>query len=108
VATARAPEDRAAAEEDAALARAASDAVSARATADNYYTLENFAGAEEFYKLAIERAPADADRLNMRIGVSQARQGKLAEARASFHAVTGKRANIAALWLAWIDTQASS
>jgi hypothetical protein len=44
----------------------------------------------------------------MRIGVSQARQGKLAEARASFHAVTGKRANIAALWLAWIDTQASS
>jgi tetratricopeptide (TPR) repeat protein len=106
-ATARAPEDRSAADEDAALARAATDAVSARATADNYYTLENFAAAEEFYKLALQRAPDDGDRLNMRIGISQARQGKTAEARASFEAVKGKRAQIAALWMAWLDTQAT-
>jgi tetratricopeptide (TPR) repeat protein len=108
VANARAPEDRAAADEDATLARAASDAVSARSTADNFLTLENFAGAEEFYKLALQRAPEDADRLNMRIGVAQARQGKIAEARTSFQAVKGARTAVAAMWLAWLDTQAGS
>lgn len=108
VVTARAPEDRAAAEEDATLARAATDSISARAAADNFLALENFAGAEEFYKLALQRAPAEAERLNMRIGVSQARQGKIAEARSTFQAVTGKRASVAAMWLAWLDTQAAS
>jgi len=105
VATARAPEDAAAAEEDAASARAATDAISARAAADNYFALGNFAGAEEIYKLALQRAPDDADRLNMRIGISQTRQGKFAEARQSFGAVGGKRANVAAMWLAYIDLQ---
>jgi tetratricopeptide (TPR) repeat protein len=108
VVTARAPEDRAAAEEDAALARTATDAISARAAADNYLALENFAGAEELYKLALQRAPAEADRLNMRIGVSQARQGKIAEARSTFEAVQGKRAAVAAMWLAWLDTQSAA
>lgn len=105
VANARAPEDRAAAEEDAEIARAATDAVSARATGDNYLTLENFAAAEEFYKLALQRAPDDGDRLNMRVGLAQARQGKIAEARRSFQAVKGRRAAVATMWLAWLDTQ---
>jgi tetratricopeptide (TPR) repeat protein len=108
VAEARAPEDRDAAEEDAASARAASDSISARAAADNYYAIGNFAGAEEFYKLALERSPEDTDRLNMRIGLSQARQGKAAEARSSFEAVRGKRANIAAMWKTYLDLQQGS
>lgn len=108
VATARAPEDAAAAEEDAVSARTSTDAISARAAADNYYALGNFAGAEELYKLALQRAPEDADRLNMRIGISQARQGKAADARTSFQAVKGKRAYVATLWLGWLDSQGGS
>lgn len=108
VATARAPEDAAAAEEDAAAARTATDAISARAAADNYYALGNYAGAEEIYKLALQRAPEDADRLNMRIGIAQARQGKTADARTSFQAVKGKRAYVATMWLGWLDAQGGS
>lgn len=105
VAVARAEEDREAAEEDAAAARASTDAISARAAADNYLALQNYAEAEELYKLALERAPEDADRLNMRIGLVQAYQGKLDDARASLGKVTGKRANVAAMWLTYLDTQ---
>lgn len=105
IAVTRAQEDRDAADGDAASARAASDAISARAAADNYLAIENLAGAEELYKLALQRAPDDADRLNMRIGLTQARQGKIDEARQSFLAVKGKRAHAAAMWLAWLDTQ---
>lgn len=105
VAVVRAQEDRDAADDDAASARRANDAVSARAAADNFFAIGNFAGAEEFYRLALQRAPEDADRLNMRIGLSQARQGKLDEARSTFQAVKGNRATVASMWLAWLDQQ---
>lgn len=103
VAAARAAEDRNAADEDAANARTAADSLSARATADNFFSLGRYADAEEFYQLALDRGE-DANRMTMRLAVAQAMQDKFDEAKANFAKVTGNRAFVASMWLAYIDT----
>ena len=105
MAATRADEDRAEADNDAADARASTDFISARAAAENYMALGRYADAEEMFVLAIGRTPEEIDRIRIRTGVAQALQNKFAEARASFQSVEGKRANVAAMWLAYLDVE---
>jgi len=108
IASSRAAEDKAAADDDAADALASADSVSARSAADNYISFGDYANAEKFYILALERGPEDPSRIQMRIGVAQAMQGKFDEAKAHLEAVTGKRANVAKMWIAYCDVESAA
>jgi tetratricopeptide (TPR) repeat protein len=73
------------------------------ADGDAFLGYDQAAKAEEIYKLALNKADADKDRVHMRIGIAQADQGKYADAKASFAQVTGKTAPVAKLWTAYVD-----
>jgi tetratricopeptide (TPR) repeat protein len=108
MATTRADEDRAEADNDAEDARSSTDFVSARAAAENFMALGRYADAEEMFDLALARSPEEIDRIRIRIGVAQALQGNLTEARATFMTVEGKRAYVATMWLAYLDVEEAS
>ena len=73
-------------------------AATAAAAGDAFLSYNQPAKAEEFYKLALTRSGVDAARVNTRLGIAQADQGKTAEAQATFAKVTGARQPIAQLW----------
>lgn len=80
-------------------AKAASGtAATAMAAGDAFLSYNQPAKAEEFYKIALTKSGVDAARVNTRLGIAQADQGKTAEAQASFAKVTGARQPIAQLW----------
>lgn len=106
VVDARAPGEPA---EAAGYAREAAGSANARPAenaGDLYLALEDFAKAEEMYQLALTKSGVDRDTALTRLGIAQARQGKNAEAKASFAQVTGARAAIAQLWAAYVDSKA--
>ena len=106
VVDARAPGEPA---EAAGYAREAATAANARPAenaGDLYLALEDFAKAEEMFKLALTKSGVDRDAVLTRLGIAQARQGKNAEAKATFAQVTGARASIARLWSAYVDSKA--
>jgi hypothetical protein len=95
--------------EAAGYAREAPTAANARPAqnaGDLYLALEDFAKAEEMFKLALTKTGVDRDAVLTRLGIAQARQGKNAEAKATFAQVTGTRAPIAQLWTAYVDSKA--
>ncbi|OYW45203.1 MAG: hypothetical protein B7Z33_04930 [Sphingomonadales bacterium 12-68-11] len=102
----RVPEDRRDAPSLVAEARTGtgSDALNA---GDVLYSLEQFAEAEEMFRLATEKGGADRDRALTRLGIAQVQQGKLDAAKATFAQVAGARAPIARLWEAYIDSKAA-
>jgi len=95
--------------EAAGYAREAATAANARPAenaGDLYLALEDFAKAEEMYKLALTKSGVDRETALTRLGIAQARQGKNAEAKATFAQVSGARAGIAQLWSAYVDSKA--
>jgi tetratricopeptide (TPR) repeat protein len=95
--------------EAAGYAREASGAATGRPAenaGDLYLGLEDFAKAEEMFQLALTKGGIDRDTVLTRLGIAQARQGKNAEAKATFAQVSGARAGIAQLWSAYIDSKA--
>jgi hypothetical protein len=95
--------------EAAGYAREAASSANARAAenaGDLYLALEDFAKAEEMFQLALTKSGVDRDLVLTRLGIAQARQGKNAEAKATFAQVTGTRASIAQLWSAYVDSKA--
>lgn len=95
--------------EAAGYAREAAGSANARPAenaGDLYLALEDFAKAEEMFKLALTKAGVDRDAVLTRLGIAQARQGKNAEAKATLAQVTGTRAPIAQLWTAYVDSKA--
>jgi tetratricopeptide (TPR) repeat protein len=94
----------------AASERQASGAASgkvAMATADAYLGYGDYAKATALYKLALQKGGVDADAANMRLGIATARGGDKPGSRSYFSVVKGPRADIANLWLAWLDTNPS-
>jgi len=79
----------------------------ARDAGEVYQSFGAFADAERLYQLALTKGGVDNNRVLMRLAIAQADQGKFADARANFAKVTGSRAPIATLWLAWLDTKAA-
>ena len=81
-------------------------AVSITAAADTMLSYDMSANAEALYRLALAKPGVDTMRVNLRLGVAQADQGKYAEALASFAKVTDGRAPIAQLWSAYASANA--
>jgi hypothetical protein len=84
--------------------RAASgNAAQALAAGDAYYGDGQYAVAAELYQAALQKAEGDANLINTRLGAALALAGRRSEAEAAFRAVSGPRAGLAALWLAWLS-----
>lgn len=106
VADQRAAADRADAPKLAAEARTAASGSSALNAGDVYYSLGDFAQAEQMYQLAVTKGGVDKDKALTRLGIAQAQQGKNAEAKSAFAQVSGARAPIAQMWQAYVTSKA--
>lgn len=106
-ATARIPDDRASLTADVAKARTAPTGTVALRTANALLGYGDYAQAIELYRAALSKGGVDADLVNTRLGIAFARAGRKAEAEAAFKAVTGPRAELASLWLAWLAQPAA-
>ncbi|MDQ2705691.1 MAG: tetratricopeptide repeat protein [Pseudomonadota bacterium] len=85
-------------------ALAGGTAKAALATGDLHYTYGQYAKAAELYRAALKRPGADANLINLHLGMALARSGDKAGATAALSAVTGPRADIAKYWLAYVST----
>lgn len=72
---------------------------------DAFYALGNYSKAAEIYRQTMGRAGVDADVANLHLGMALARGGDKAGAAAAFNSVTGPRADIAKLWLIYLQQQ---
>jgi len=95
-------EDRAGLAAQIAQARRARTGREARIAGDVLYGYGRYQEAAELYRLALTKGGQDANLLNTRLGASLAMAGQRAEAEAALRAVTGTRAELANLWLAWL------
>lgn len=69
------------------------------------YSLDDFAGAEEMYAMAVAKGGADTQAALTRQGIAQVRQGNHAAAIATLAQVTGPREVVARFWSAYALTQ---
>ena len=72
--------------------------VTVNAAADAFLSYDQPAKAEALYRVALTKPGVDADRVNTRLGIALADQGKYADAQAAFAKVGGLRKPIADLW----------
>ena len=105
VADARAPADRRDAPSLASEGRSSSTGSAAHSAAEVYLSMGSYAEAEELYALALQKGVEDSNRTLLRLGQTQAHQGKLAEADATFAKVQGKRQPIAQMWKVYVSTK---
>ena len=71
-------------------------------TGDAYFGYGNYAKAITLYRAALGKTGVDANVVNTHLGMALALSGDRAGAQAAFHAVTGPRAEVAGLWIAWL------
>jgi tetratricopeptide (TPR) repeat protein len=82
---------------------AAGTGADARAAGDLLFGQGRYAEAAELYSLALTKPGEDPNLVNGRLGEALALAGRRAEAEAAFRAVQpGPRADLSALWLAWL------
>ena len=105
VANRRITEDRAGLAGQMAQARSASRGQPARIVADALFGYARYAEAAEMYRLALSKGGEDANLVNTRLGATLALAGQRAEAETALRAVTGRRAELASLWLAWLASR---
>jgi tetratricopeptide (TPR) repeat protein len=86
---------------------AAGTAAQARTAADLLLGSGRYAEAAELYRLALTRTGEDPNLLNSRLGEALALAGQRAEAETALRAVTGPRAELASLWMAWLARRTS-
>jgi tetratricopeptide (TPR) repeat protein len=85
-------------------ARAAgATAKTAMAAGDAFLSWDDPKTAEEMYTTALGKPGVDTARVQTRLGIAQADQGKWADAEATFAKITGPRAGIARLWTLYVD-----
>jgi tetratricopeptide (TPR) repeat protein len=73
---------------------------------DQLLSFGDYAAAASAYQAALQKPAADPNLVNTRLGIALALAGRKAEAQAAFGAVTGPRADLASLWLAWLAERA--
>ena len=72
---------------------------------DIYYAAGDYAKAAESYGAAAGQAGADANAINLHLGMALANQGRKDEAKAAFAKVgTAPLSDIARLWTIWLDS----
>jgi predicted NAD-dependent protein-ADP-ribosyltransferase YbiA (DUF1768 family) len=91
-----------------ARARTSPDGKLASQTADAYLGQGQPAKAADLYRIALTKGGVNADDVKTHLGIALSRSGDKAGAQTAFAAVKGApRANIAALWVAWLNTNAA-
>jgi tetratricopeptide (TPR) repeat protein len=83
-------------------AMAAATGVPALSVADAFLAAGDHAKAIPLYRAALDKGGVDSSIANMRLGLALALAGNRPEAETAFRSVTGARAELAALWLAWL------
>jgi tetratricopeptide (TPR) repeat protein len=73
---------------------------------DRYFGLGNYAKAIELYRMAEGKAGADANLINMHLGMALARSGDKAGALEAFKKVTGPAQPIAQFWTIYVNQAA--
>ena len=68
--------------------------------------LDEAVAAGKLYRAALAKSGVDANLVNTRLGIALAASGDKAGAEAAFKAVTGPRAELANLWVAWLSRTA--
>ena len=106
VVSGRIAEDRASLAGVDSKARTAANGSLAMKTAAAYFGYGDYAKAVELYRVALQKGGVDSNIVNTRLGIALALAGQKAEAAAAFQAVTGPRADLAKLWLAWVNQRA--
>ena len=101
----RIAEDRASLPAQESKAMAASDGKLALTTGDVHYGYGNYAKAAELYRAALQKGGVDANVANTRLGMALAQAGQKAEAEAALKKVTGSRAELANLWMLWLNNR---
>lgn len=78
-------------------------------TADAYLGYGDYGKAISLYRTALSKGGADVDAnlVNLHLGMSLALSGDKAGAETAFKAVTGARAQLAGLWIAWLARPAT-
>lgn len=74
---------------------------------DVFLSYDDPAKAETFYAKALGMPGVDASKVALRLGMTQALQGKYAEAQTNFAKVTGTRAPVAKMWSAYAKSKAA-
>lgn len=87
-------------------ALAAATGAQALGAGDAHLSYGEHTKAAALYQAAIQKGSIDPNVANTRLGIALALAGRKAEAEAAFRAVTGPRADIASLWLAWLARRA--
>lgn len=87
-------------------AMAAATGTEALSVGDAYFGAGDYAKASALYRAAVQKGAVDPNLANTRLGIALAMAGQRGEAEAAFRAVTGQRANLASLWLAWLAQRA--
>lgn len=85
-----------------AAAMAAPTGALALSAGDAFLSAGEHAKAVELYRAALAKGSVDPNIVNTRLGIALAMAGNVTEAAPAFEAVTGPRANLASLWLAWL------
>ena len=73
---------------------------------DAYFGYGDYAKAVAFYRAALGAQGADANLINLHLGMALARQGDKAGATAALNAVSGPQADLAKYWLLYVSTKA--
>jgi hypothetical protein len=100
--TKQAAADRAGTSAKQAAALAAATGAPALAVADAVLASGDHAQAIPLYRAALEKGGVDPNLVNTRLGLALALADNRTEAETAFRAVTGPRAELASLWLAWL------
>lgn len=87
--------------------KAGATAASVVGAGDLFLSYDEPAKAETFYAKALSMPGVDANKVALRLGMSQALTGKYADAQTSLAKVTGTRAPVAKLWSAYAKGKAS-
>lgn len=74
---------------------------------DVFLSYDEPAKAETFYAKALSMPGVDASKVTLRLGMTQAMQGKYADAQANFAKVTGTRAPVAKMWSAYAKSKSA-
>jgi hypothetical protein len=82
-------------------ARAAKDGRVAFGAGNAFYSFGDYANAEAMFKLAIDKGVSEKDLAVTRLGMAQVQQGKYAEGQATLAQVSGPRAPVAKMWMAY-------
>lgn len=108
IADTRAAADKAEAASVAADARKAAEGTTAMGAGDEYFSFGAYDKAAEMYQLALDKGVSDRQLVLVHLGIAQAKQGLNDAAKATFQQVTGPRAAVAKMWLAYVDSKGAA